>query len=189
MREEEGEENMIVMWGCKCPLGNCNKQGKWLGAKQAWYSERRARQAVFDHIIGCPAHAHIDTDGAAAEADLAELVSWTISRQDEAVQADERTHGTTAEELAEWADQSVFYEDAEKRAAKKGRPSEAADSSRRVKPKHHPGSSSSVAHRRTRSPAQDRGPTTVAQVSRSLEGQIQQQTRNAYVFVKAASSR
>jgi len=176
------------MWGCKCPLGGCNKAGKWLGQKQAWYSERRARQAVFDHILGCPAHSEITTEGAVAEADLAEVVSWTISRHDEAVLADERTHKASAEELAEWADQAVFYEDQEKRDAnaKKARPAE-ADSSRRVKPRHQhgPSSNETAVRRRERSPALG---GQVAQVSHRLDDQIKQQTRNAYVFVKAAWS-
>jgi hypothetical protein len=180
------------MFGCKCPLGGCPKAGQWLGQKKAWYSERRARQAVFDHILGSPSHADITSDGASAEADMCEVTSWNISKSDELVQQDERTHKASAEELAEWADQAVTYEDQEKReaSAKKARPAE-ADSSRRAKPRQHHGPSSNQtavsrrARSRSRSPVRGR---EFAKASHRLEDQIKQQTRNAYVFVKATWS-
>ena len=182
------------MFGCKCPLGGCPKAGQWLGQKKAWYSERRARQAVFDHILGSPSHADITSDGATAEADCCEVTSWNISKSDELVQQDERTHKASAEELVEWADQSVTYEDVDKRDAafKKARSAQGDSSgSGKARSKQHHGPSSNQtavsrrARSRSRSPVRGR---QVAKVSHRLEDQIKQQTRNAYVFVKATWS-
>lgn len=182
------------MFGCKCPLGGCPKAGKWLGQKQAWYSERRARQAVFDHILGSPAHSDITSDGAVAEADLAEVISWNISKSDEAVQQDERNAKASAEELVEWADQAVTYDDQEKRdaSARKARPAQGDSSgSGRARPKqpHGPSSNQTAVIRRARSRSRShhRG-RGLTKTSHRLEDQIQQQTRNAYVFVKATWS-
>ena len=191
--EQEMEDEGILMWGCKCPIGGCPKQGKWLGQKQAWYSERRARQAVFDHIVGSPAHKDLSEDDAASQTDCAEVQSWVVSNSDEALQADTRSNAASAEELALWADEAVTYENPDQRSKRPRPAGGGSDSGKRARPKHQPpqpgpSSASSAIAKRARTPP--RGPTgqqAIASVSNRLEDQIAQQTKTAYTFVRVAS--
>lgn len=188
-QEQELEDEGILMWGCKCPLGGCPKGGKWLGQKQAWYSERRARQAIYDHITGSPAHSDVDKDSAALQADCADVQSWFVSSSDEALLADAKSNGASVEELALWADEAVTYEDEEKRNKRPRSAGGGSDSSRRPKAKHRPepSSGSTAIARRARTPPRSLEKQAMATVTNRLEGQIAQQTKNAYTFVRAAS--
>jgi len=187
--EQELEDEGILMFGCKCPLGGCPKAGKWLGQKQAWYSERRARQAIYDHITGSPAHSEVDKDSAALQADCADVQSWFVSNTDETLLADARSNAASAEELAMWADEAVTYEDEEQRN-KRPRSAGGSDSSKRPKAKFRPGGTSSgstALQKRARTPPRSLDKQSMASVSSRLEDRIAQQTRNAYTFVRAVS--
>ena len=85
--QQTGEQ--ITMFGAKCPLGNCPKQGKWLGVKQVWYTERRARQSVYDHLTSTGAHSKLTTDECAAEAENVEVNQWQVELDDAADEREE----------------------------------------------------------------------------------------------------
>ena len=115
---EEGDLE-VTLFGCKCPIGSCPKQGKWLGVKGIWYTERRARQAVYDHLASTGAHSSMSVDNCADEAEVAEIVEWKISETDENLLEDMDKNNCSLADLQEWQNSVVFFDDAEKRAGTK----------------------------------------------------------------------
>ena len=233
--QQTGEQ--ITMFGAKCPLGNCPKQGKWLGVKQVWYTERRARQSVYDHLTSTGAHSKLTTDECAAEAENVEVNQWQVELDDAGVQEDLEKNSCTLDELCAWQEDAVWFDDPERRAKAKrtiAEPSGAPRKKAKAKPEARGPSqvrsrarSRSRGRRRDRSPEQARdrdrrrSPEQALQtrsrgnrgsgsqqadtrrsggssrdiVARSdsaqltnlgdrLEDQIQEQTRNAYIFVQ-----
>ena len=185
------EADCVVQFAAKCPLGNCPKRGKWLGAKGIWYSERRCRQAVYDHLASTGSHAKLTLDDCALEADTVVVERWNVSQDDPEVLADAAKSNATVQEIAEWQDQAVTYEDPEvHKNQKRMIPSEPLEAPPRQRGRHESsGSRPSHSHaierrRRSRSPP-PQGDRSLARVSNRLENQIHDQTRNAYIFVKA----
>ena len=115
---EEGDLE-VTLFGCKCPIGSCPKQGKWLGVKGIWYTERRARQAVYDHLAGTGAHSSLSVDDCANEAEVAAIVEWKMSETDEGILEDMDKNNCSLADLQEWQNSVVFFDDAEKRAGTK----------------------------------------------------------------------
>ena len=77
------------VWWAYCPVGECSKGNATLGRA---YSEKRARQRIYDHLVGAPAHRLSDeeatslADGANAEAHtlITEMVDeeeWNPNQQ------------------------------------------------------------------------------------------------------------
>lgn len=163
------------MYGCKCPVGGCPKANQWLGNKrQAWFSEKRARQAIFDHLSGSPKHADLNVDMCTAEADMAEISSWAVD-QDQ----DLDDEAMTAEQRAQMEEESVYYDDSEARAMVKRRKADPASGTvAKSKPSGAGGGGGGGGHG-------GGGAAAVARISNTLEQQIHTQTRNAYIFVKA----
>ena len=113
------EADCVVQFAAKCPLGNGPKRGKWLGAKGIWYSERRCRQAVYDHLASTGSHAKLTLDDCALEADTVVVERWNVSQDDPEVLADAAKANATIQEIALWQDQAVTYEDHEVRKNQK----------------------------------------------------------------------
>ena len=108
---QTGEGEQVTLFGVKCPLGKCPKQGKWLGVKQVWYSERRARQSAYDHLVSTGAHSKLSVDEAACEAFNVEVSQWQVDLQDSDVQEDLEKNNCTVEELAGWQEDAVWFDD------------------------------------------------------------------------------
>lgn len=79
----------VQVWWSYCPVGECNKGHSHLGRS---YSEKRARQRIFDHLVGSPQHlltevdAHEFADAACEEAhtlqtEMAEEEPWNPNQQ------------------------------------------------------------------------------------------------------------
>lgn len=161
---------MVTMFGVKCPMGDqCKKGSAWLGNKSnAWFSDVRARQAIYDHLVGSPFHKDIDPDLATEYADAAEVQSWEVPEEEE--DAEENTAGPSAKDKRKWEDEETWYWD----------PNQRAKHQKLAKPKPKAQPSSAVAVR-----SEAASSSAVARVSTDLGSQIRTQTRNAYVFVKA----
>lgn len=182
---------MVQVFGFKgCPLqeGKCPKAKQWLGGakgKQRFYSERRCRQAVYDHLMNSPFHSGMGSSEAAGLAFAAELEVWDIPAED------------TPEKMAEmleWEEELVFFDEptleesvnSAKRPGKgKGKDDGGGSSSQQMVP----------SRKRPLQPAEPAEPPTgtgpparqMHRVSDRLEKNIRQQTQNAYVFVQAMS--
>lgn len=166
---------MITKYYVKCPMKDlCKKGNTWLGNKtQGWLSERRARQAVFDHLTSSPFHEGLTREEAALEADHAEVEPF-----DEEVEDAEDGNMSDDDRKRKWEEDQVWYDDPEKRQPKK-----------RARPAQAIGNIASEGASGSRSLARQSGPDTRAlkHLSQDLSGQIHAQTQNAYVFVKADS--
>lgn len=223
--ETAGEPYMFPLFACKCPVGNCPKKNTYLGVKGVWYTERRARQAVFDHLAGTPAHSALSLENCAVEAEACDVKVWEVSELDPGVVDDLEKNNCTLSELQEWQDQAAIYDDPEQRGRTKRHLPEpsAAPRKRQKKDRHQdrgrspsPRDRSRGRKRRSASPRDRerdrRAPTSRAvvsarasgsgrntEVSRTdrtqlaalgdrLDDQIQEQTRNAYIFVQVVFS-
>ena len=109
----------VTLYACKCPLGGCPKKTAWLGVKGVWYTERRARQAVFDHLAGTSAHSSLSLEDCAAEAELAEISEWKVPEHDEGIEEDLDKNKCSLADLQEWQNDAVFFDDPQKRASTK----------------------------------------------------------------------
>ena len=136
----ELEKRMVQVWWSYCPLGDCRKGNSTLGRS---YSEHRARQRIFDHVYGSPAH-QANKDDAQALADAANEIDHTL----------------ITEEIEEEVWQPNVPEPPNKRQR-------SADWER------NSSNQQAVAKRNS------------GELSGDLGRQIQQQTRNAFIFVKA----
>ena len=128
----------VTLFGCKCPMGSCPKQGKWLGVKGIWYTERRARQAVYDHLAGTGAHSSLSVDDCANEAEVAEISEWKVSETDDGILEDMDKNNCSLADLQEWQNSVVFFEDAEQRAMTKRNMAEPTGGPPRRKAKQQP---------------------------------------------------
>ena len=96
------EQPLNIRFGCRCPVGGCSKPKQILGAqknkKVGYFSERRARQSVYDHLTGSPWHKdNISHEEACELADTAEVETWEVSLSD--TEGDPREgHGGSSEE-------------------------------------------------------------------------------------------
>lgn len=148
------EEEAPVKYYSWCPHGDlCAKKGKTLGG---YWTEARARQAVFNHLRSSSYHM-FEQETAQMEADLAHVETHTWDPEKD--------------------EDGTWQPPARKRPA----PAE---------PSGPPPSSMARRHRSS-APAESSSASSKASsvVSRDLSSQIHQQTRNAYVFVKANVSR
>mgnify|MGYP006296521027 FL=1 len=165
---EAAEAKMVKMFGVRCPLGeSCKKGNAWLGNKNtSWFSAERARQAVYDHLVGSPFHKDVDEQLAMEFADTATVESWDVPEEEEVEEEAAAAASSSAPQKRKWQDEEVNYWDPTTRA-KRMAVAKAA-------PKSAGASSGSGA-----------GSGQLANLSHSLEDQIMRQTRNAYIFVKA----
>jgi hypothetical protein len=181
------QEEMVQVFGFKgCPLqeDKCPKAKQWLGSgKQRFYSERRCRQAVYDHLMNSPFHAGMGSVEAASLAFAAEVEAWEIPAED----TPERVA-----EMKEWEEELVYFDDPSLQdsvnSAKKNK------GGGKGKSKDDVGGHSSgqmvPSRKRPTEPAEaPPGTGTVSRqmhrVSSRLEQNIRQQTQNAYSFVQS----
>jgi len=190
--EEQGQEQRICwVYGFKgCPMNDakCPKNKSWLGGgRQRFYTERRTRQTVFDHLMYSPFHKGMTTDQAREQAYLLEIESWKIPAEE----SDEEIDRTI-----QWEEELVIYDSedlietvnkAEAKGANKGGGKAGSSQDHNHKGK---GCGAIVpARRRPAQPAEPQGgpgpSRQVARINQRLESNIEQQTNNAYVFVSA----
>ena len=158
----------VTLYGCKCPLGGCPKKTAWLGVKGVWYTERRARQAVFDHLAGTSAHSALSLDDCAAEAELSEISEWKVSEQDEGMEEDLDKNRCSLAELREWQNAAVFFDDPQKRSTTKRQVAEPAGAPRK-KPKQLNKSDIEARPRRSRSRSRGRNRRSRSRRSRDRD--------------------
>ncbi len=157
----------ITKFSCKCPAPEqCGRSGK-LGRRGGFFTERRARQSLYDHLIGAPAHHWSHTDSTEA-ADSAEVFENTSGG--DAEDADRRAE---QDDSACWYDQPGAEQYAPPRDMIRGGDHD-RDSPRPTRRR-----------RLTDSAGNEPAASAVAHVQQDLGHQIATQTRNAYVFVKA----
>ena len=192
MEEQEQEQRMCWVYGFKgCPMQDtkCPKNKSWLGGgRQRFYTERRCRQTVYDHLMYSPWHKGMTSDSAREQALFADIERWEIAAEESEDEID-RT--------IQWEEELVIYDSedlietvnkAEPKGANKGG-GKAGSSQDHV---NHQGKGCGAvvpARKRPVQPAEPQGgpgsSRQVARINHSLERNIAQQTHNAYVFVGA----
>lgn len=168
---DAGEKKMVTMFGVKCPLGDaCKKGTAWLGNKNtSWFSAERARQAVYDHLVGSPFHKDVDDSLAMEFADTADVATWEVPEEEEGEGEEAATpSGSGGPQKRKRHDEEASYHD----PAARGKRPKAKSAPRAI----GAGTSSGSA-------AASSG--ALASLSHGLEDQIMRQTRNAMIFVRA----
>ena len=144
------------MFACKCPEPDrCGRATK-LGKRGGYYSERRARQSLYDHLVGSPKH-HWSHEDACSAADLAEIFESCGDPTSE------------DEHHLEWEESQTWYD---KGGAGGAEGASSADRPKRRRLDDRPSTSTALAD-------------SVQPEINVLSHQIKEQTRNAYIFVKA----
>ena len=147
-----------LMFACKCPEPErCGRATK-LGKRGGYYSERRARQSLYDHLVGSPKH-HWSHEDACSAADLAEIFESCGDPTSE------------DEHHLEWEESQTWYDKGGAGGAE-GASSGGADRPKRRRLDDRPSASTALAD-------------SVQPEINVLSHQIKEQTRNAYIFVKA----
>ena len=158
------------MFACKCPEPErCGRATK-LGKRGGYYSERRARQSLYDHLVGSPKH-HWSHEDACSAADLAEIFESCGDPTSE------------DEHHLEWEESQTWYDKGGAGGAE-GASSGGADRPKRrrlLEDDQQQPRSSSASAALVDSPAA----AAIGQEVNVLGHQIREQTRNAYIFVKA----
>lgn len=191
-REDENaeEQRVATVFGFRgCPLqdSKCPKHRLWLGGgkKGFYYTERRCRQSVYDHLMYSPHHKGMHSVDAVEQALFAELEHWehTVEESEE----DMARHIT-------WEEEQVIYDsenlpdtvnEATPKGAKKGGGKSGSSQDHVI----HKGKGCEAVvpvRKRPVQPAEPPGGPQSRQVTRvnqSLERNIAQQTNNAYIFV------
>ncbi len=189
--EQDLEQRMCTVYGFRgCPLqdSKCPKNKSWLGGgKQRFYTERRCRQTVYDHLMYSPWHKGMTSDSAREQALFADIERWEIAAEESEDEID-RT--------IQWEEELTIYDSedlietvntAQPKGANKGG---GKACSSQDQPNHQGrGYGPIVPARRRPQPAEPPvGPGSsrqVARINQGLERNIAQQTNNAYVFVGA----
>jgi hypothetical protein len=180
MAEAAMEQQLNIRFGCRCPVGGCSKPKQILGVQRSkkvgYFSERRARQSVYDHLTGSPWHKDsIGHEEACDWADSAEVETWQV---DDPVSEDE-AGGSEQEEgeapprpsLAQkrqLEQQNVWYD----------KPDMAPKPKKRAALNDLGGASAAAS-------ASGTAAQEIVHCSQNLQSQINQQTRNAFNLVKA----
>jgi hypothetical protein len=139
-------KKMQIVYYTWCPVGNCSKGGAHLGRS---FSEKRARQRVYDHLSGSPWH------------------------QFERGPATEAADNVMVEQVEEEVDEEGRFEPP---PTKRGPPEPVGPPPKRQALPATASSASSVTLVEN----------AAAAVMTDLSAAIKQQTRNAYIFVKAS---
>ena len=181
-------QDMCWVFGFKgCPLHDekCPKAKQWLGGgRQRFYTERRTRQAVFDHLMNSPWHTGMTSFDALNLAYAADVEGWEIP-------ADESQEDI--DKTIEWEDELVTFDDPELKetvnsAQPKGGSKGGGKDSKGGSSQDGKGGKMVAAKKRPAQPAEPGGAPAARQIARlsnNLEQNIKQQTSNAYVFVQA----
>ena len=186
--------DMVTVYGFKgCPLGDakCPKAKQWLGgSKTSFYSERRCRQAVFDHLMCSPWHNGMMSSEARSHAWTVDLESHEVANS---YSKDELCALHDAEEKLVYFDDETEDTVNDKVAQPKGSQGR-GKGGKDVPTGKGSGGGKDLATTRKRwsndppEPADPPGVNRqVARISSDLERNIRQQTQNAYVFVQAMS--
>ena len=169
-----------IRFGCRCPVGGCSKPNQILGVqknkKVGYFSERRARQSVYDHLTGSPWHKDtISHEEACDLADAAEVETWEVeegaSEVEEAGSEDDTEAPSAKPSLAKkrkMEQENVWYDKPE--AA--------------PKPKRRP-AIQNLTDAAAAASASGAAAQEIVACSQNLQSQINQQTRNAFNLVKA----
>ncbi len=176
MAAAEMEQPLNIRFGCRCPVGGCSKAKQILGVqkgkKVGYFSERRARQSVYDHLTGSPWHKDTTSHEEACDlADGAEVETWEVD--EDASEGD----GAGSEEDGE-APRPSLKRQMEQQAVWYDKPSAAP------KPKKRP-ALQNLADAAAAASASGSAAQEIVQCSQNLQSQINQQTRNAFNLVKA----
>jgi len=188
-------QDMCWVFGFKgCPLHDekCPKHKVWLGGgRQRFYTDRRTRQTVFDHLMYSPFHKGMTTAEARDIAFSVDVEGWEIP-------ADESQEDI--EKTIEWEDELVTFDDpelketvnsAQPKGGSKGGGKDSKGGSSQDGKGGGAGKGGGVmvaAKKRPAQPAEPGGAPAARQIARlsnNLEQNIKQQTSNAYVFVQA----
>jgi len=191
--EQDMEKRMCTVYGFRgCPLQDlkCPKNKSWLGGgKQRFYTERRCRQTVYDHLMFSPWHKGMTSDSAREQALFADIERWEIAAEesedeiDRTIQWEEELTIYDSEDLIETVN-TAQPKGAYKSSGGKGGSSQDHG--------NHQGKGCKdvvPARKRPVQPAEPSGgpgsSRQVARINQGLERNIAQQTQNAYVFVGA----
>ena len=190
LADAAGGEKVTIFGFKGCPFSDqrCPKHKVWLGAqKQSFYSERRCRQAVYDHLMSSPHH----SGTTAADAQQA---AWTAVLEAFEVEQDESPDDIS--ELIAKEEALVYFKDEDGTKvnntahAPQGNKGSGSKSS-----KDGPEVGSGKGHqlvpacnrKRPAEPLDDpqSGRPNIARTIGQLKQNIKNQTQNAFVFVQA----
>ena len=175
------ETPLNIRFGCRCPVGGCSKGRVILGVQKStkkvgYFSERRARQSVYDHLTGSPWHKDNNSHEEACDlADTAIVETWEVQGEagEEGEDAGSEEEGEASANPSEvkkrqMEQQNVWYDKEEAMPRPKKRPA-----------------LQNLAAAAGASSASGAAVKEVVHCSQNLQGQITQQTRNAFNLVKA----
>ena len=184
--------DMCWVFGFKgCPLHDekCPKAKQWLGGgRQRFYTERRTRQTVFDHLMNSPFHQGMTIVAALNLAWAADVESWEIPAEE------------SLEKIAEtiaWEEELVTFDSpdlkesvntAQPKGGSKGGGSKGGSSQDgKGGGAGKCGGVMVPVRKRPHQPAEPAGQPSrhIARISDRLETNIKQQTSNAWAFVSA----
>ena len=193
--DDAAQGETVSMFGFRgCPLGDskCPKHKQWLGgAKTSFWSERRCRQAVFDHLMSSPYHNGMTSTEATTFA-------WTVDLESHEVANSYNSEELFALHFQEEEELVYFDGDVEESvntAVPQQKGSKGGGKGGKDVPTGGGGGKGSgkelvSTRKRPSEPATEPPGASnrqVARVNSNLERNIRQQTQNAYVFVQAMS--